>query len=144
MPLLWTFMFFLKNKFPDLYISNFFSHNLIFAFGIVSVLRLFSSDDRYMSDILIDNEKIILTYLTSFAIERKISISIEKIVNTKIKHKIFFIRDFTTVTFYSKTNKIDFNIMTDELKQRIIKLNKISFEDLPKKQVDTCKIIKDV
>ena len=107
-PLLWATMLLLQIIVPDFGVSRSFSSAVLIGLLIGSLVGRFFLDSKYLTDLLVDDEKITLTYLTPLARKRQIIIRFLTLTDIKLKKRIFLIRDFGSIKFFSKDNKITF------------------------------------
>ena len=121
-PLLWLTILLLQLIAPDFGISRSFSSAVLIGLLIGSLIGRFFLDSKYLTNLLVDEEKLLLTYLTPLARQRQLTIQVDTIRNIKIKKKIFLIRDFSSIKFFSKDNEIKFYLLSNDVKQAVDQL----------------------
>jgi len=110
-PLLWATILLLRIIGPDFGISRSFSYAVLFGLLIGSLISLFYIDRKYLIDLLVDDEKITLTYLTPLARKRQILICFSTLTDIKLTKRIFLIRDFASIILISKDNQTTFYLL---------------------------------
>lgn len=121
-PLLWLTILLLQLIAPDFGISRSFSSAVLIGLLVGSLIGRFFLDSKYLTSLLVDNEKLLLTYLTPLARQRQLTIRIDTIKNIKVKKKIFLIRDFSSIKFFSKDDELNFYLLNNEVKQAVDQL----------------------
>ena len=121
-PLLWLTIFLLQLIAPDFGISRSFSSAVLIGLLIGSLLGRFFLDSKYLTNLLVDEEKLILTYLTPLARQRQLTIQVDTVRNIKMKNKIFLIRDFSSIKFFSKDTEIKFYLLNNAVNQAVDQL----------------------
>jgi hypothetical protein len=121
-PLLWLTILLLQLIAPDFGISRSFSSAVLIGLLIGSLIGRFFLDSKYLTNLLVDEEKLLLTYLTPLARQRQLTIHVDTIRNIKMKKKIFLIRDFSSIKFFSKDNEIKFYLLSNDVKQAVDQL----------------------
>lgn len=121
-PILWLTILLLQLIAPDFGISRSFSSAVLIGLLIGSLIGRFFLDSKYLTNLLVDEEKLLLTYLTPLARQRQLTIQVDTIRNIKIKNKIFLIIDFSSIKFFSKDNEIKFYLLNNDVKQAVDQL----------------------
>ena len=121
-PLLWLSVLLLQFIAPDFGISRSYSSAVLIGLLIGSLIGRFFLDSKYLTNLLVDDKKLLLTYLTPLARLRQVIIRLDAINNIKVKKKIFLIRDFTSIKFFSKDNEIKFYLLNSDVKQAVEQL----------------------
>lgn len=116
-PLLWLTILLLQLIAPDFGIPRSFSSAVLIGLLVGSLIGRFSLDSKYLTSLLVDDEKLLLTYLTALARQRQLTIRIDTIRNIKVKKKIVLIRDFGSIKFFSTDNEIKFYLLNNDVKQ---------------------------
>lgn len=116
-PLLWATLLLLQLVLPDFGLSRSFSTAVLFGLLIGSLIGRFFIDSKYLTDLVVDDEKISIIYLTPFARQRHLIIRHSTLTDIKLKKKIFLVRDFGSIKFFSKDNQIKFYFLNSNTKQ---------------------------
>jgi hypothetical protein len=116
-PLLWATILLLQIIVPDFGVSRSVSSAVLVGLLIGSLIGRFFLDSKYLTDLLIEDERITLTYLTPLARKRQITIRFLTLADIKMKKRIFLIRDFGSIKLFSKDNQITFYLLSSDSKQ---------------------------
>ncbi len=88
-PLFWLTILLLHLIGPDFGIYRGFSSAVLIGLLIGSLTGRFFLDNEYLASLIVDDKKLLLTYLTSFARRRQVTIRLDAITNIKVKRKYF-------------------------------------------------------
>lgn len=113
-PLIWATILLLQIIVPDFGASRSFSSAVLVGLLFSTLIGRFCLDSKYLTDLLVDDEKITLVYLTSLARKRQITIRFSTLTDIKLKKRIFLIRDFGSINFFSKDNQITFYLLNND------------------------------
>lgn len=121
-PLLWLTILLLQLIAPEFGISRSFSSAVLIGLLFGSLIGRFFLDSKYLTSLLVDDENLRLTYLTPLARHRQLTIPVDTIRNIKVKKKIFLIRDFSSIKFFSKDKQIKIYLLNNDVKQAVDQL----------------------
>ena len=121
-PLLWLTILLLQLIAPDFGISRSFSSAVLIGLLVGSLIGRFFLDSKYLTSLIGDEEKLLLTYLTPLARQRQLTIRVDTLKNIKMKKRIFLIRDFSSIKFFSKDNEIKLYLLNNDVKQAVDQL----------------------
>lgn len=126
-PLLWLTILLLRFTVPGFEIPRLFSPAILIGLFIGSFAARFFLNSKYLTSLLINDKKLLLTYLTPLARQYEVTIHLSTITNITVRKKIFLVRDFSSITFFSKDNKIKFHLLNSDVKQAAEQLLQTSF-----------------
>jgi len=118
-PLFWFAIFLLQYFAPDLWISRIISSGFLLGLLLGSFIVRFFFSRKYLNSLVIDDKNIHFTYFTPLAFQHHEVLQIDTITYIKVKRKIFFLRDFTSVNFFSKTDVTKYFLLNTAVKQKI-------------------------
>ncbi|MBC6491553.1 hypothetical protein ACFSQD_12695 [Flavihumibacter stibioxidans] len=117
LPLLWLTILLLQLIVPNVGISHIFSTAFLIGLLGGSLVGRFSLSSKYLTSLIVDGEKLILTYMTPLARKRHITIPLDALADIKVKEKIFLISDFTSLKLSFNENEIKFYLFDSEVKR---------------------------
>ena len=121
-PLIWAALLFLKDIIPDFVLSRSFSSGVLCGLIAGSLIGRFFIDSKYLTDLSVDDENVMLTYLTPLARQHHMTIRLSTLTDIKLKKKIFLIRDFSSIRFFSRDNQIKCYLLNPDTKQAVEQL----------------------
>jgi hypothetical protein len=116
-PLFWVTLLFIKDIVPDFGLSNSFSSAVLCGLIVGSLIGRFLTDKKYLTELFVDEENVMVTYLTPLARQHQVTIPISTLTDIKLKKRIFLIRDFGLIRVFSKDNTTTFYLFNPDTKQ---------------------------
>jgi hypothetical protein len=121
-PLVWLTLLLLHTIFPDLGISRILSIGVLIGLFIGSLIGRLFLVSKYLTELLVNNEVVSLTYLTPLGRQRQLAISLDEVKEMKMEKKSFLVRDFPSLIILSIDNKSKFYLLNNDVKQAAIQL----------------------
>ena len=121
-PLVWLTLLLLQTIAPDFGISRSFSSAVLVGLLIGSLIGRFFLNSKYLTGLLVDDNVLLLTYLTPLGRKRQLAIRLDTVVEVKMKKKMFLVRDFASLNILSRDNQTKFYLLNNDVKQATIQL----------------------
>jgi hypothetical protein len=121
-PLVWLTLLLLQTIATDFGISRSFSSAVLVGLLIGSLIGRFFLNSKYLTRLLVDDNVLLLTYLTPLGRKRQLAIRLDTVVEVKMKKKMFLVRDFASLNILSRDNQTKFYLLNTDVKQATIHL----------------------
>ena len=118
-PLIWLSIYLLQYYAPDIWISRIISPGFILGLLLGSFLVRFFFNRKYLNSLVFDDKNIHFTYFTPLAFRYNEVLQIDTITHIKVKNKIFFLRDFTSLKIFTKNEVFNYFLLNNNVKQKV-------------------------
>jgi len=89
---------------------------VVFAVLLVgSFIAALYDDRKFLIDLVITDEKYLLTYLTVLGKKKQLLIPCDKIVRTLFKEQKLLVRDFATIEIFGEQKQVEFLIINTDI-----------------------------
>lgn len=118
-PLIWLSIYLLQYYAPDIWISRIISPDFILGLLLGSFIVRFFINRKYLNSLVPDDKNIHFTYFTPLAFQNHEAFQIDTITHIKVRRKIFFLRDFTSLKIFTKNEVSNYFLLNKNVKQKV-------------------------